>query len=190
MTCTHFCLSFTLLLSGNAALAQRVPIAQQLVFTPYRSTGIYEVGETVGWTVGPGRVTPTYAYKWTIRRNNAVVLKEGKLDLSSGKDKIEITGDQPEMIYGDCACSDCLSGQAAILLSATRRSRPGKIFKSGVTLEYAAERHTAACVPHGDFSGNTLANEYSKSLVKKVRTWTRAVLDEAAEQEFIGKIRH
>jgi cephalosporin-C deacetylase len=28
-----------------------------------------------------------------------VVLKEGKLDLSSGKDKIEITGDQPEMLY-------------------------------------------------------------------------------------------
>ena len=47
----------------------------------------------------PGPATPTYAYKWTIRRNNAVVLKEGKLDLSSGKDKIEITGDQPEMIY-------------------------------------------------------------------------------------------
>ena len=30
---------------------------------------------------------------------NAVVLREGKLDLSSGKDKIEVTGDQPEMIY-------------------------------------------------------------------------------------------
>ena len=44
-------------------------------------------------------MTPTYAYKWTIRRNNAVVLKEGKLDLSSGKDRIEIAGDQPEMIY-------------------------------------------------------------------------------------------
>ncbi len=37
--------------------------------------------------------------KWTIRRNNAVVLKEGQLDLSSGKDKIEIVGDQSEMIY-------------------------------------------------------------------------------------------
>ena len=47
----------------------------------------------------PGPVAPAYAYKWTIRRNNAVVLKEGKLDLSSGKDKIEITGDQPEMLY-------------------------------------------------------------------------------------------
>src|SRR5208337_4933127 len=49
--------------------------------------------------VAPGPATPTYSYKWTIRRNNAVVLKEGKLDLSSGKDKIEIAGDQPEMIY-------------------------------------------------------------------------------------------
>ena len=49
-----------------------------------------------------GNARPRHAhlrYKWTIRRNNAVVLKEGKLDLSSGKDKIEITGDQPEMIY-------------------------------------------------------------------------------------------
>src|SRR6185312_7998040 len=62
-------------------------------------TGIYKIGETVGWTVTPGPVTPTYAYKYTVRRNNAVVLKEGKLDLSSGKDTIEVTGDQPEMIY-------------------------------------------------------------------------------------------
>jgi cephalosporin-C deacetylase-like acetyl esterase len=60
---------------------------------------MYRVGETVGWTVAPGPVAPTYAYKWTIRRNNAVLLKEGKLDLSSGKDRIEITADQPEMIY-------------------------------------------------------------------------------------------
>jgi cephalosporin-C deacetylase-like acetyl esterase len=80
---------------------QRGPTAtpQQLTFTPYRATGIYEAGETVGWTVTPGPVTPTYAYKWTIRRNNAAVLKEGRLDLSSGKDKIEITGDQPGMFY-------------------------------------------------------------------------------------------
>jgi hypothetical protein len=36
------------------------------------------VGETVGWTVTPGPATSTYVYKWTVRRNNAVVLKEGK----------------------------------------------------------------------------------------------------------------
>jgi len=90
---------FSVLLAGVCVFAQRAPIAQQLTFVPYHLNGIYKVGETVGWTVTPGPVAPTYAYKWTIRRNNAVVLKEGKLDLSSGQDKIEIEGDQPEMIY-------------------------------------------------------------------------------------------
>jgi cephalosporin-C deacetylase len=87
------------LLAAAFSFAQRGPIPQQLVFVPYHASGIYDVGETVGWTVTPGPVAPAYAYKWTIRRNNALVLKEGKLDLSSGKDKIEITGDQPEMLY-------------------------------------------------------------------------------------------
>src|ERR1035437_4646286 len=94
--------SFLIAILSAAPLgfAQRgAPIEQQLTFTPYHASGIYDIGETVGWTVTPGPATPTFAYKWTIRRNNAVVLKEGKLDLSSGKDKIEIAGDQPEMIY-------------------------------------------------------------------------------------------
>ncbi len=93
-------LSSTLLISSStAAIAQREPIEQQLSFAPYHSTGIYDVGEKVGWVVTPGPVAPKYLYKWTIRRNNAVPLKEGKLDLSSGKDAIEVTTDQPEMIY-------------------------------------------------------------------------------------------
>jgi hypothetical protein len=84
------------------ALAQRGgPIPQQLTFKPDRSSGIYNIGETVGWTVTPGPAVPTYAYthKWMIRRNNADVLKQGKVDLSSGRARIEITGDAPEMIY-------------------------------------------------------------------------------------------
>ena len=90
---------FVFLLLTTVAFAQPSPIPQQLTFTPYHASGIYEIGETAGWIVTPGPVAPTYAYKWTLRRNNAVVLKEGKLDLTSGKDKIEIIGDQPEMIY-------------------------------------------------------------------------------------------
>ncbi len=85
--------------AGPPPGAQRAPIAQQLTFTPYRASDIYDVGDTVGWVVTPGPVAPSYSYKWTIRRNNAVVLKEGKLDLSSGRDKIEIKADRPEMIY-------------------------------------------------------------------------------------------
>ena len=84
---------------ASGGLPPRVRIAEQLTFAPYHANGIYDVGETVGWTVTPGPVAPTYSYRWTIRRNNAVVLKEGKLDLSAGKDKIEIAGDQPEMLY-------------------------------------------------------------------------------------------
>ena len=99
MISTYSRLVFAVLLAAASALAQRTPIAQQLAFTPYHANGIYELGETVGWTVAPGPLQPTYKYKWTARRNNAVVLKEGKLDLSTGQDKIEIAGDQPEMIY-------------------------------------------------------------------------------------------
>ena len=91
---------FVLLAAAAIGFAQRGPaIEQQFTFTPDHASSIYDVGETVGWTVTPGPVTPTYAYKWIVRRNNAVVLQEGKLDLSSGQDKIEIAGDQPEMIY-------------------------------------------------------------------------------------------
>jgi cephalosporin-C deacetylase-like acetyl esterase len=92
---------FVLSLLDTLAFAQpqRTPIAQQLTFAPYHASGIYELGETVGWTVTPGPETPTYAYKWTARRNNAVIVKEGKLDLSSGKDTIEVAAEQPEMLY-------------------------------------------------------------------------------------------
>jgi hypothetical protein len=78
-----------LLLLGGTASAQRVEISQQLVFTPYRAGGIYDVGDTIGWTVSSGPATLAYAYKWTIRRNNAVVLKEGKLGsfLRNGQDR-------------------------------------------------------------------------------------------------------
>lgn len=82
-----------------AAPRQRPVIRQELTFAPYHASGIYKIGETVGWTVTPGPAPVSYSYKYTVRRDNAVVVKEGKLDLSSGKDTIEITGDQPEMIY-------------------------------------------------------------------------------------------
>jgi cephalosporin-C deacetylase-like acetyl esterase len=93
----------TVRLNSSAAApgggAPRQAIEQQLTFAPYHASGIYSVGETVGWTVTPGPAKPAYHFKWAIRRHNATVLKEGRLDLSSGKDTIEITGDQPEMIY-------------------------------------------------------------------------------------------
>ncbi len=88
-----------LILTATLSFAQRPVIPQQLAFAPYQQSGIYDVGDTVGWTITPRPTTPTYLYKWTARRNNAVVLREGKIDLSTGKDTIEVKSDQPGMIY-------------------------------------------------------------------------------------------
>jgi cephalosporin-C deacetylase len=101
-------------LGAPLSAQQRPPIQQQLTFTPYHATGIYSAGETVGWTVTPGPTPPTYKYKWTIRRNNAVVLKEGTLDLSSGRATIEIVADQPEMLYAAIEAYDDLTPGAAV----------------------------------------------------------------------------
>lgn len=94
------CAGLLLLTSVPVLAGQPAPPVQQLVFRPYHPSGLYGVGDTVGWIVTPSATAPTsYAFKWTIRRNNKDVLKQGKLDLSSGKDRIEIVADQPEMIY-------------------------------------------------------------------------------------------
>jgi cephalosporin-C deacetylase len=107
-------LALLLPLVAPVAYAQLAPPVQQLVFSPYHASGLYEVGDTVGWIVSPGPTAPTYAYKWTIRRNNKELLKEGMLDLSSGKDRIEVVGDQPEMIYVAIEPYANLSGDNAL----------------------------------------------------------------------------
>jgi cephalosporin-C deacetylase-like acetyl esterase len=85
--------------AAPASAQTREPIPQQLTFTPYHANAIYDVGETVGWTVTPGPETPAYRYRWTIRQNNATVLKQGVLDLSEGKAAIDIRASEPGMLY-------------------------------------------------------------------------------------------
>ncbi len=45
---------FALIAVAALSFAQGTPIEQQLAFTPDHATGIYAIGETVGWTVTPG----------------------------------------------------------------------------------------------------------------------------------------
>ena len=71
-----------------------------LSLKPYRASGIYNVGERVGWTV---RRTATDAaatgYEYEVKRNNQEPITNGRLDLSTGQTTIEVTLDQPAMIY-------------------------------------------------------------------------------------------
>ena len=75
--------------------------AQQLLFTPFNSDGIYRRGEKAGWTASLPAGVPGAKYTYTIKKNNLDVLKSGTLDLSSGSATIEITLGEPAMIYVD-----------------------------------------------------------------------------------------
>jgi cephalosporin-C deacetylase len=74
--------------------------AQQLTFTPLHQNGVYNVGEKLGWTVArpAGTATPD-KFTYTVKKNNQDVLKTGILDLSSGTATIEVTSDEPAMLY-------------------------------------------------------------------------------------------
>lgn len=75
--------------------------AQQLTLTPLHSSGIYEVGEKVGWTIAMAgdAAAPVGKYEFTIKKNNFTVLKTGTFELSSGKATLETSLDEPGMIY-------------------------------------------------------------------------------------------
>jgi cephalosporin-C deacetylase-like acetyl esterase len=74
--------------------------AQQLTFAPEHATGIYAVGERVGWTVSvpPGSTASTGAYTYTVKRNGLEVVKTGSITLAGGPAKIETSLDAPAML--------------------------------------------------------------------------------------------
>jgi cephalosporin-C deacetylase len=75
-------------------------LAQQPTCTPYHASGMYRIGEKVGWTVTLSQGTvSTGSYSYTIRKNNLGVLKTGNLDFSKGRDIIEVTLNEPAMVY-------------------------------------------------------------------------------------------
>src|ERR1700722_13173631 len=74
--------------------------AQQIALTPYKASGIYDVGEKVGWAISlPQGATPSGEYQYTVRKNNFSVIKKGHFDLASGAATIEVTLDEPAMVY-------------------------------------------------------------------------------------------
>jgi cephalosporin-C deacetylase len=73
--------------------------AQAPTFTPDRPTGIYAVGERIGWTVTvPGGNRARGVYTYTIRRDGGEVLSTGTLDLARGRARIETSLGQPGMV--------------------------------------------------------------------------------------------
>jgi cephalosporin-C deacetylase-like acetyl esterase len=84
----------------TAALSAQAPLTpeSQLVFTPYHATGIYAVGERVGWTVTRPADDSCLHYTYTAKKNDLNVLKTGELDLTAGTGTIETASNAPAMI--------------------------------------------------------------------------------------------
>jgi cephalosporin-C deacetylase len=110
---------FTLLLAATLTffLAAAHPCAaQQLKLSPFKASGIYGLGEKVGWTVSPPQGAALSGdYSYTIKKNNQDVIKSGKLDFSQGPATIDVRLNEPAMVYvqisspGDAARSSAAS---------------------------------------------------------------------------------
>jgi cephalosporin-C deacetylase len=94
--------------------AARVSPAQRPSVTPHKASGIYDLGEKVGWTIArPQGVTGEYTYE--VRKNNQGVIKSGRLDFSAGAATLEVTLDEPAMVYVEVSPS---GGGAPLALGA------------------------------------------------------------------------
>lgn len=92
-------------LKMGPAAAQTLPNAT-LTFEPFHASGIYRVGERVGWTVRAPLFGGHTKYSYEIRENNLKLLKSGVLDVSSGEAMLETTLDHPGMIYARLSFMD------------------------------------------------------------------------------------
>ena len=84
------------MLRGAAA-----PAPGPVTATPLHKSGIYDLGEKAGWTLTatPGVPTPAGDFTYTVKTNNAAVIKTGTFSLASGSATIEVTTNEPAMLY-------------------------------------------------------------------------------------------
>lgn len=88
------------LLAAASILFAASASAADLNFTPLKSSGIYAVGDEVGWTVTPAvGVTPQTTYTYTAFSNGATEIAKGAFDLSKGSATISLKLDHPAMVY-------------------------------------------------------------------------------------------
>jgi cephalosporin-C deacetylase len=101
--------------------------AQQLSFTPFHKSGIYELAEKAGWTVAPAQDAgvPVSKYTYVIKKNSLDVIQEGTLDFSAGAATIETMLDEPAMLYVEVIPSENRTPGTTIHLGAA--IAPGKL---------------------------------------------------------------
>jgi cephalosporin-C deacetylase-like acetyl esterase len=150
--CRVPCRIFPRLLSAGLAwcLAALTATAQTLTLTPFNRSGIYALGEKVGWTVTlpKGDVAPAGGCAYTIRKNNLDVVRSGSLDLTGGRATIETALDEPAMLTIRVSPSsggpaDAVAGAAV----APRRLQPSVARPADFDAFWAAKLNQLEAVP-------------------------------------------
>ncbi|HEY9231481.1 MAG TPA: GDSL-type esterase/lipase family protein [Blastocatellia bacterium] len=123
----YFILSFIAAVIASLAAAHDCQ-AQSLTFTPYKASGIYEIGEKVGWTVAlSAGAAPAGDYTYTVKKNNQDVIKAGRLEFSSGRASIEVTLDEPAMVYAQVSPADDSNSNASKAMALGAAVAPEKL---------------------------------------------------------------
>ena len=88
--------------------------APPIKLIPYEPSGIYALGEPVGWkVVMPPGARPEGDYTFTAKKNDLDVIKTGRLDLAAGNATIELTLNEPAMVYVEVSRSAASTAEAS-----------------------------------------------------------------------------
>src|SRR5665213_3257297 len=90
--------------------------AQLLLVNRDRDSGIYRIGETVGWSLTRAPGAPAQGYRYAIKENGLKVISSGELHFAANVARIEVKGARPEMVYVEIAMPN--KGEAPMLLGA------------------------------------------------------------------------
>lgn len=115
-------------LSAAESKAPATPTLE-IIAKPANETGVYDVGQTASWTItvkGPDAAS-VKELSYVVKKGGATVVKEGKLDLSSGSAKLEAPLEEPNTVLVEIRPG---SGKSAVKKLVGAVAGPDKIGRS------------------------------------------------------------
>ncbi len=113
-----------------------------------RDSGIYGIGETVGWSIERAAGAPEQGYRYLIKANGLQVIGSGELHFAGKVARIEVKAARPEMLYVEVSMPD--KGAPPMLLGAAvapERLRPSVPEPADFDRFWRAKLRLLAAVP-------------------------------------------
>ena len=92
---------------GASVLAATACLGQEIILTPQKSNGVYEVGEKIQWRVelrGDSAASVTNLH-YVLKKGGWTVMREGQINLAAGAGMLEAQLDEPGTILAEVEAS-------------------------------------------------------------------------------------